>query len=355
MPISKGRRANTWRVTIYKNKTQREWIVEGTKREAQAFEARKRVALEAISLSRRTAPRFDDFVESAYAPHAQAHLRSSTWERSRIYQIGTLVEHFGRLKLTEIATAHVERFKRARLHVAAPSSINHDLMVLKVVLNFARANGYPCAPVEWKRLPEKSSGRVTAWSTEEIGRLFEAARRVAPQLVPMLVFMINTGCRKGEAIAAQWDWIDFERGLIKIPVTDAWRPKSGKPREIPMSRAVRAVLTGKRRNPRFVFANHMGAAFAAFPQGIFAKVRKAAGLVGSPHSTRHSFASAFLASCPDMFLLAKILGHSHSRVTEIYSHLLPDHLARALNAVDIGPRPMAMPLAIAGRSGTKRR
>ena len=37
---------------------------------------------------------------------------------------------------------------------------------------------------------------------------------------------------------------------------------------------------------------------------------------------------------PDLFLLARVLGQ-HTRVTRLYSHLLPDHLARARNAVQL--------------------
>ncbi len=52
---------------------------------------------------------------------------------------------------------------------------------------------------------------------------------------------------------------------------------------------------------------------------------------------RHTFASHFLQKVPDLFLLAQVLGHSHQRLTELYAHLLPDHLARARNAVNLGP------------------
>ena len=41
---------------------------------------------------------------------------------------------------------------------------------------------------------------------------------------------------------------------------------------------------------------------------------------------------------PDVFLLAKLLGHSEARTTKLYSHLLPDHLARARNAVSLAPQ-----------------
>jgi hypothetical protein len=43
---------------------------------------------------------------------------------------------------------------------------------------------------------------------------------------------------------------------------------------------------------------------------------------------------------PDLYLLARILGHSYQRVTELYAHLLPDHLARAAKAVSL-PSPVS--------------
>lgn len=40
---------------------------------------------------------------------------------------------------------------------------------------------------------------------------------------------------------------------------------------------------------------------------------------------------------PDLFPLAHVLGHSHQRVTELDAHLLPGHLARARNALNLSP------------------
>ncbi len=52
--------------------------------------------------------------------------------------------------------------------------------------------------------------------------------------------------------------------------------------------------------------------------------------------TRHTYASYFLASVPDLFLLAEVLGHSSIRITDLYSHMLSGRLNRAKNAVSIG-------------------
>lgn len=52
---------------------------------------------------------------------------------------------------------------------------------------------------------------------------------------------------------------------------------------------------------------------------------------------RHTYASLFLQRVPDLFLLAEVLGHSSTRTTKIYAHLMPDHLARARGAVAVRP------------------
>jgi integrase len=60
-------------------------------------------------------------------------------------------------------------------------------------------------------------------------------------------------------------------------------------------------------------------------------------ILGGPHRCRHTYASHFLANKPDLFALGRVLGHSHSRVTEIYSHLLPGHLDGLRNVVTFEP------------------
>jgi integrase len=86
-----------------------------------------------------------------------------------------------------------------------------------------------------------------------------------------------------------------------------------------------------------VFPSTLGERYAAFPREAFLRVTAAAKLKGGPHTTRHTFASHFLLAVPDLFLLAQVLGHSHQRTTELYSHLLPGHLERARNAVNFSP------------------
>jgi integrase len=346
MPVYKGRRPGTWRVVIWSKGTQTETTIEGTKAEAKSFEARRRVELDADQLSTRVSPTFGDFATEVYAPHAIEHLEGSTWSKVRKYQVATLVGFFGKTKLTSIDAALVDRFKASRRPNQA-SSINNELRVLGTMLRFAKARKYPCAEVSWKKLTIRAHPRAVAWTDDEVMRLFDSARAVYPSLLPMLVFLVNTGCRKGEALACEWSWIDEERDLIRIPSTRYWTPKSGKPREVPLANAVRAALSGLDRSKRWVFPTQDGTRYAIFPEDLYRRIRDHARLTGGVHQSRHTFASHFLAKVPDMALLAQVLGHSTTRVTQIYAHLLPGHLERAKGAVDLAPRLQTLDLTLA--------
>jgi integrase/recombinase XerD len=49
------------------------------------------------------------------------------------------------------------------------------------------------------------------------------------------------------------------------------------------------------------------------------------------HSLRHSFAIALVSSGVSLYAVQKLLGHTTSRTTEIYSHLMPQQLHLEVN------------------------
>lgn len=353
MPNYKGKRPGTRRIVIWASGRPREWIVQGTKRDGEEFEAKKRLELRAqlAPSTRRVAVTFFALCEE-YAVHAEQHLKASTWS-SRKFQIDALTTHMGAVRLPEMTSGLVDAFKKKRRDDGLmPSSINNELRVLRTILTWGADNDHDVPKLKWKRLTERGgSARVRAFTKEEINLILASCRAKAPTLLPMLVFLLNTGCRRGEAVAAEWGWMDLEASMIRIPSNEFWQPKNGKPREIPMSDAVRAVLSGPRKHVRWVFPTVYGKQFKSFPKELWERVVKDVGLTGGVHQTRHTFASHFLAATGDLFLLAQVLGHSHHRVTELYAHLLPGHLDRARNAVNLSPETMILTV---GQESAKR-
>ncbi len=330
-----GKRKGTRRIVIWTSGRPREWTIRGTKADGERFEAQKRIELGETQHGPRGAVDFSTLCRE-YSIHAQAHLKESTW-KVRKYIIVTLEEHFGQLPVSQFTVPRVDGFKLTRMTEVGAVAVNNELGILSAILTYGRSVGYPIPKLKWKQLPERGHGRVKVWSGHEIQRIFAACKVKAPRLLPMLVFMANTGVRKGEALAAEWSWADFKAELIRIPTNEYWQPKNDRPREVPMSETVKRLLRGRRRHDRWIFPNRWNKRFTIFPHLVWQKVLVKAGVKGNPHMFRHTFASVFLQKVPDMFLLAQILGHSTTRVTELYSHLLPGHLEKARGAVDISP------------------
>jgi integrase len=276
---------------------------------------------------------FSDFCVR-YETHGKLHLKPSTWS-VRKYQIEALKAAFGKDRLTEITAERIERYQEVRRKTGVrPVTVNNEIAVLHAILSYARSIGVPAAKPRTRMLKVRAAKRVRVWNEEQVERLYEAIGRISPDTLPMVVFIANTGCRRGEA-ARTWENVDLERRIVRIWPSDDWQPKDNEAREVPIGDALLPWLNAERRSPTWVFpCPRSGERYRCWPARKFDRARKAAGLEGGVHTLRHTYASIFLKTTPDLYLLARVLGHSDVRLTtRVYAHLLPDHLDRARNAV----------------------
>jgi integrase len=387
-----------WRLNLYAHGTSHKLTFRGTKKEAELYEAQQRIDLgAALPTANKSVPVFESYCVEVYQPAAKIALRPSTWSVRR-YQLQTLVLHFGKLKLTKIRKIRepeIEVFKLARIgEGASKETVNTELNVLSAALTYAReVLRLPCAKPRMKRFKtKKKKGKVQFYTRDEVGFILAACAKVAPRFVPLFTFLFETGCRKSEAINLPWKNVLFDQKIVRIwsetdeddeesPGHDdeeSYEVKS-REREVPLSDRVLGMLRelklkGLSREWVFpVVTDRMetkGERYAGFPNNTWDRVlvratlmaREAAqkahappppprAIKGGPHRARHTFASHFLQAKPDLYLLGRLLGHSNSRVTELYAHLVPGHLAEARNMVTFAPAPTT-PTAKKGRATT---
>ena len=169
-------------------------------------------------------------------------------------------------------------------------------------------------------------------SAQEMARLNAALTRdefYRPQSVAIIRLLLLTGCRVGEIIALEWDWIKGKR--ILLPDS-----KSG-PRTVWLSSAAREVIDAIPR-----YSAECPWLFPARPatrhiDNIFfdwSRIRNETGLQGVRlHDLRHSWASVAAMNGVDMVTVAKLLGHALVETTERYTHLSDQSVSDAADRV----------------------
>lgn len=338
MAVYRGRRAGTWRVVVHHRGTQLERIVEGAKREARAVERDWRAELEAgRQLGRGRVPTLAAFCAEHFGRRARAQWRPSTW-RSRRYLLASLLEDLGELRLDQLDLVRVEAYKATRAEAGdAAATLNARLALLGSVLAYARRLGLRLPERSWERLPPRARRAPEAWSDADVERLLAAVRQRCAWLDRAVRLLLHTGLRKGELLALRWEDVHLRAAEPYLRVQASrdgeWSPKSVRWRDVPVDDVVRGVLRGRRASATWVLPSpRTGERYARFPDQAFGAAVRLAGLRGGPHTLRHTYATRLILATRDIYLAARILGHTAARTTELYGHLMPEHLRRAREA-----------------------
>ncbi len=219
--------------------------------------------------------------------------------------------------------ATVTRADVTRLHYAmrqTPGAANRALALLSKMFNLAekwslRPDGSnPCRHVE-KNAERKIERFLSPEEFACLGDVLVEAERtqtVLPSALAAIRLLAFTGCRLSEVLTLRWDWVDWERGCLRLPDSKTGQKTLylGAPALDVLSRIERQpdnpfVITG--RNPNTHLVNL---------RKPWHRIRKKAGLDGVRiHDLRHSFASFGAGAGLSLPMIGKLLGHTQAQTT----------------------------------------
>lgn len=323
-------------------------------------------------------PTFEDFADRFLKEHPGK--RRSNHYPSNVRE---LVKHFGPRYLREITRADLDAYRVLLSTTArkgrklskeaaeatgethgkrAPLSSTTVLKRLRTLHRIfkqaVRWGELPANPAADMEKPSPNNGKTRWLSREEFDRLEAAA---APWVRPMLRLAVGSGLRLSEVAKLRWDGVDFGAGVLHVEADT----KTGAG-TVPMTAAARAVLqkqeAGRReslvlRRSPYVFtatAQREGDETnytSEFQRGRISDAAvaaaKAAGLEGRVgfHTLRHTAAAWMVQAGASLYEVQRVLRHSSPLLTQRYSHLSPDHLKRATDALDkmLAQGPVSVP------------
>jgi integrase len=258
------------------------------------------------------------------------HGKDADRSHSRAINMAEIIGNLPLGAIDEIVVAGM--LKKLDAKKAATGTINRYLAALKTILKHHRQ------PTDHIKLRKERKGRIRTVSHDEeetLIRLFRdmehgKRRQFYPLMADLVVVLVDTGVRLNEAIALKYEDINFDTNLISI-----WINKGDKPRSIPMTKRVKAIMEARKVDKIEKPFNIMD--YQA--ENAWRWVRKEMNLKQDRefvmHALRHTCASRLVNRGIDLYVVKEWLGHSSIQVTEKYAHLSPKKLTHAANVLEL--------------------
>lgn len=207
------------------------------------------------------------------------------------------------------------------------ATINRKMAALSKLLRKAHKMGDIYNLPEFIRQKERV-GRIRFLETEEEKRLFAAIKSRCEDSYRLAVFLVDTGCRLGEAIGVTWNDLQDHRVTF-------WLTKSNRSRTVPLTRRANKaaqILHDGQKGP-----------FSMLTQVRFRQIwNEAKAEVGLgkddqvvPHILRHTCASRLVRGGIDIRRVQMWLGHQTLQMTMRYAHLATHDLDSCVKVLEI--------------------
>ncbi|MHB8110007.1 MAG: tyrosine-type recombinase/integrase [Syntrophorhabdaceae bacterium] len=278
---------------------------------------------------------FQEMMQKYMREHSVLKKRSTLRDEASLKH---LLPFFSDRLISKIRPSLVSSYKSARLlSGAAPATVNRELALLKHAFNLAVK--------EWEWIEDNPILRVSMekeppakdrWLAEDEER--KVISTSPNWLTDIIIFALDTGCRRGEILSLSWKHLDLTKSMVTI-----FGKKTGEWRGIPLTRRVSEMLAAKQAGRKvlplreeLVFMHPTGRTVNIHElRWAFELTLTQADIKDLRfHDLRHTFATRLAQQGIDLFTIQKLLGHKSFGTTQRYAHHCAESLRRGINALD---------------------
>ncbi len=322
---------------------------------------------------------FRQYAEGVYLPAKDLEVTENTKAAYRTNLQLHVFPAFGDVLLAEITPAMITKLLLGHLQNHAHSSTIKVYNVINGVFEMAFLDdSVPFNPMLKVKRPkqqkreDETDGTAKALKADELIRVLSCVAKEPTKWQAFIHLAADTGCRRGELCALEWDDIDFENGLISVRKNLQYTPgkgeyftspKNGKTREVDIGDDTIALLRKWKKEQakicvcKYVFNpersnqfKHLSAEDKKHPKKgkkpipietmpmspqtptrYFHNFGVKYGIPEfHPHLLRHTSASVAITNGADVTSVSARLGHSDPAVTlRMYSHANKESIRRA--------------------------
>ena len=252
---------------------------------------------------------------------------------SYTYQVDKFQKHFEK-PIEELGKEEIHQYQLHLVKVkkASWSSFNQAVCSLRFLYEVTLHKPWTVKHIPFGKRPKRLP---TVLGDDEVQRLLEWVSYPKHRMVLLMCYA--AGLRLSEATNVKLSDIDGSRGMLHVR-----EGKGRKDRYIPLAPRLLIELREYwklERPPNYLFAGRTPDVSLST-----ATVQKACKMAAaqarinkphvSPHTLRHSYATAMLEAGVDILTISRLLGHSCFVTTMVYLHCRRPHLDRAPSPID---------------------
>ena len=221
------------------------------------------------------------------------------------------------------------------------STINRKLQLVNVLLDEAIILGL--VPRDSKpKIPvlKEAEGRLRVITRAEEISLLAKLKDLDSHAHNLVLFLMDTGARAGEALAVRWEQINLDQRMVTLRNT-----KGRQPRSVPLTDRLVALLRQLKADGLPLGPFHPLSDSGSTVRSAYHRVRAfwntAKAEIGlrrdqefTLHACRHTCASRLVQNGVDIVTVQRWLGHSSLDMTMRYAHMSPDALGKARDVLN---------------------
>lgn len=253
------------------------------------------------------------------------------WDRTAVIYAEQLVKFFGpETPLAEIRAGEVNEYRQHLLDQGnAPATVNKKISCLSSMQSEAVLHGHlPDRPMLPRQL-KLTNTKDAVFTDQDVAMICRFLKETGQlPAADLFVFLVETGCRWGEAAALVGSDVDLERGTVTFS-----RTKGNRPRTIPLTAQARSAIEGNM--PPLPHYRVWPYTYERFRR-MFERARLHMGVNEelTLHSCRHTCLTRLAQRNVSLAQIRAWGGHSTLTAVARYLHVQTDALSSCVEALE---------------------